>query len=150
MSSQPSGGPEPNIDPLRLVVDANVVVQVSLAGGGLGRLGGHELVAPPIMASEVTSVLSEMTFRGEIPVDAARRAIAIVRTLGIRREHPDGLFEQAFDLARQLGWAKSYDAEYVALAVSIESPLVTFDGRLRRGASHLIEMPLLTELEPAT
>ncbi len=149
-SSRPSVDPAPAIDFVRLVVDANVVVQLSLAGGVLGRLEGHELVAPPIMASEFTSVLSEMTFRGEIPAAAARQALAMIPKFGIRREQPDGLFERAWELAQQLGWAKSYDAEYVALALNIGSPLVTLDGRLRRGASHLVQMPLLTDLESAT
>jgi len=132
---------------VRLVLDANVVVQISLAGGALGPLDGHDLVAPPIMASEFTSVLSELTFRGDIPADAGRRAVAQFSGLGIRREEPDGLFEHAWDLSRQLGWAKSYDAEYVALAVSLGAPLVTLDGRLRRGAGHIVQMPLITELE---
>jgi predicted nucleic acid-binding protein len=147
---QPSDDLAPAIDRVRLVLDANVVVQLSLAGGELGRLEGHQLVAPPVMASEFTSVLSEMTFRGEIPADAARQALAMLPTFGIRREQPDGLFERAWEVARHLGWAKSYDAEYVALALSMGSPLVTLDGRLRRGAGHLVQMPLLTELESAT
>ena len=149
-SSRPCGDHAQNIEPVRLVLDANVVVQLSLAGGELGRLEGHELVAPPIMASEFTSALSEMTFRGEIPADAARQAVAMISGFGIRREQPQGFFEHAWDVAQQLGWAKSYDAEYVALALSLDSPLVTLDGRLRSGSGHIVEMPLLAEVEPAT
>ena len=37
----------------------------------------------------------------------------------------------------QLGWAKTYDAEYVALASLLGCRLVTVDGRLRRGADRL-------------
>jgi predicted nucleic acid-binding protein len=135
---------------VRLIVDANVVVQLSLAGGALGPLAGHELLAPPILASEVTSALSEMAFRGEIPPDSAREALAMLPSIGIRSELPVGLHEQAFDLARQLGWAKTYDAEYVALAISMRLPMVTLDGKMRRGAGHLVDMPLLTELLPGS
>jgi predicted nucleic acid-binding protein len=37
----------------------------------------------------------------------------------------------------RLGWASTYDAEYVALAKISDCRLVTVDGRLRRGADRL-------------
>jgi hypothetical protein len=58
-----------------LVVDASVIVQVSLAGGALGPLERHDLIAPTLMASEVTSILCEMTHCGEVPHDQARIAV---------------------------------------------------------------------------
>lgn len=131
---------------MQLVIDANVIVQLTLSGADLGGLARHDLIAPPIMASEVTSTLCEMTHRGEIPPEAARMAVADFARLPIHVERPEGFFERAWDLARQLGWAKSYDAEYVALALMTGSPLVTLDARMRRGAGHLVEMPLITTL----
>jgi predicted nucleic acid-binding protein len=139
----------PSTDRVQLVVDANVIVQLILAGGALGPLDGHDLVAPPLLASEVTSALSEMAFRHEIPVEPARQGVAMVAGLGIRLVRIDDLYERSWELARQLGWAKSYDAEYVVLAQATSSPLVTLDGKLRRGAGHLVPMPLLTELAAA-
>jgi predicted nucleic acid-binding protein len=41
------------------------------------------------------------------------------------------------DVAEELGWAKTYDAEYVALARLLQCRLVTLDARLRRGADRL-------------
>ena len=124
-----------------LVVDASVIVQVSLAGGALGPLEGHELIAPSLLASEVTSILCEMAYRDEVPSDHARTAVGSLVSLPIRYERPDGLSERAWDLARSLGWAKTYDAEYLALALVREAPLFTIDERMRRGAGHIVPMP---------
>jgi predicted nucleic acid-binding protein len=135
---------------VRLVVDASVIVQVSLAGGELGPLAGHDLVAPTLLASEVTSTLYEMTHRGEIPHDHARVAVVGLASLPIRYERPEGLSERAWDLARSLGWAKSYDAEYIALALDLDAPLFTIDARMRRRVGHLVPMPIPAALQPGS
>lgn len=130
---------------MRFVIDATVAVQVALAGG-LGPLEGHDLIAPPLLRAETLSSISEMTYRNEIPVDAGRAAIQRAAAIEITVDRPDTLDTQAWDIARSLGWAKTYDAEYVALALFHGIPLITLDARLRRGAGHLVSMPLVTEL----
>jgi predicted nucleic acid-binding protein len=40
-------------------------------------------------------------------------------------------------VAEEFGWAKTYDAEYVALAKAEGCRLVTLDSRLRRGTDRL-------------
>ena len=131
---------------MRLVVDATVIVQLALSGGSLGPLDGHELLAPPLLASEVTSVLAELAYRSEIPEAHGRAAVRVADALPITYSRPDGLSERAWDIARTLGWAKTYDAEYIALAAISEAPLVTLDERLRRGAGHLVSMPSPADL----
>jgi predicted nucleic acid-binding protein len=44
---------------------------------------------------------------------------------------------EAWRIADELGWAKTYDAEYLALALLLGCRVVTVDGRLRRGADRL-------------
>jgi len=133
---------------VRYVVDATVLIQLGLAGGHFGPLEGHELVAPPILASEYTSTIAELTYRGEIPLDAAQRAIEQLASFPIWYERPKGLQQRAWSLARELGWPRTYAAEYVALAAVMRSPLLTFDARLRRSAAHLVDIPLITDVAP--
>jgi predicted nucleic acid-binding protein len=145
MSSVQSGGVAPSTD-VKYVIDANVVIQIAISGGDLGPLHGHQLVAPPLIRSEALSALSELVYRGEIPEDAAVRAIHVIAGLPIELERPDALDVDAWNTARSLGWAKTYDAEYVVLSRMLDLPLVTLDERLRRGAGHLVAMPRPTEL----
>ena len=125
---------------MRLVVDSSVVVATCLAGGKLGPLAPHELRAPAHLAAEVTSVIREQAFRREIPTEQAVQALQFLPALGIRYEAPGSFAAAAFQIAADLGWAKTYDAEYVALAVAIHAPLVTLDGRLRRRVANLVRV----------
>ncbi len=49
-------------------------------------------------------------------------------------------------VADQLGWAKTYDAEYVALAEREDVALLTVDTRLARGAGRLVRVVTPSEL----
>lgn len=55
----------------------------------------------------------------------------------IRFTDPRGLTREAWRIAEEFGWKKTYDAEYVALARLLDCRLLTLDGRLRRGAKRL-------------
>ena len=125
---------------MRVVVDASVLIEVALAGGQLGPLTGHDLVAPPLALSEVTSTISEMAWRGELPRDRVPAALAYLRATPLTISRPDDLSERAWNVASSLGWAKTYDAEYVALAQLLDAPLLTLDVRLARGVERLIRI----------
>ena len=118
-----------------LAVDASIAVDASFGRIAIERLGA--LVAPPLLWSEARSAIHELGWRGEVATTHARDAHAVLHTLPIERREPPGLGDEAWRLADELGWAKTYDAEYVALASLLGCRLVTRDARLRRGAEGL-------------
>lgn len=126
-----------------LVVDASLAVELSLDRAGeqasAGLDNGGQLIAPPLLWSEVASVLHEMAFRGDISDALAELALRrfLAGKLSVGEQRPDGLAMRAWEVAEEFGWAKTYDAEYVALAKLNDCRLVTVDGRLRRGADRL-------------
>jgi predicted nucleic acid-binding protein len=129
-----------------LVLDASVVVSATFAEGGFERFGQEELVAPPLMWSESSSALHALRWRGEItPVDAGAAMERLERSPVERRDH-HRLGAEAWRVADEFGWAKTYDAEYVALALLLGCRLVTIDGRLRRATDRLRMVVLPLEL----
>jgi predicted nucleic acid-binding protein len=144
--------------PLTFVVDASAVLDALLGQGGpawsrlvqaVSQQGGR-LAAPELMWSEATSVLHEQAWRGVLPGDEASRARTAIETVPIACERPDGLRLRAWEIADRMGWAKTYDAEYCALAELIGCPLVTGDRRLRRAGERLGYVQLVTEAADAS
>jgi predicted nucleic acid-binding protein len=120
-----------------LAVDANIVVDCCLSGPGFDLLGRHDLVAPPLARPEALSALHEMAWRREIPADMIDLALDRLDGAPVKLVEPKGLAREAWRIAEQFGWKKTYDAEYVALARLLDCRLLTIDGRLRRGAARL-------------
>jgi predicted nucleic acid-binding protein len=55
----------------------------------------------------------------------------------VERVEPRALADEVWHVADEFGWAKTYDANYVALARLLRCRLITLDGRLRRGTERL-------------
>ena len=89
------------------------------------------------MWSEVRSSLHEARWRGEVSEEQATRAVAALDASPIRLRTHKRLGVVAWRIADELGWAKTYDAEYVALASLLGCRLLTVDTRLRRATGHL-------------
>jgi predicted nucleic acid-binding protein len=123
-----------------LVVDASVVITACLSEIGSKLLGEEELVAPHLMWSEASSVLHELRSRKEISGELAAIALDRLTNADIRPRRPKGLVEEAWRIADRLGWAKTYDAEYLALARLLKCPLLTTDVKLKAGGSGLAKV----------
>lgn len=120
-----------------LVIDASAAVDLCLSPDGFGALASEELLAPSLILSESLAALHEMRWRDEIPEDMATLALERRREMPIQIKQPADLSDEAWRIADEFGWAKTYDAEYVALAKLNNCRLVTVDARLRRGADRL-------------
>lgn len=117
-----------------------MIVQGCLEAAGFESLGGFDLVAPRLLPSEALSALHELMWRGEISRELAERALERLKVAPYEIQDPGGLADAAWQLAESLGWAKTYDAEYVALARILGCPLVTVDARLARGAGRAVRI----------
>ena len=120
-----------------LVVDATVALSACATERGFDEFGTEELIAPPLMWSEARSALHELVWRGEVDEADAEVTRRRLEQSPIARRAPARLGDEAWRVATELGWAKTYDAEYVALGLLLRARVVTLDARLRRGADRL-------------
>jgi len=119
-----------------LVIDASVALPASASPEGF-ELFDEDLVGPPLLWSEVCSVLHEAVWRRDVSEQQAKRTLDAFAGSGVRERAHRRLGETAWRIANELGYAKTYDAEYLALAELLGCRFVTLDRRLRRGADRL-------------
>jgi predicted nucleic acid-binding protein len=123
-----------------LVVDASAAFVYALADDGFEALRKHDPIAPPLMWSETLSALHETHWRGDEDDDIIRGAIALLVEAPIVRVASRELYVEARRVAMMFGWAKTYDAEYIALTRLHDCRLVSVDARLRRRAGHIVSI----------
>jgi predicted nucleic acid-binding protein len=97
-------------------------------------------VAPGLLWSEASAVIHELWWRREISERLASTAFEALLTAPIAARTPRRLRREAWRVADELGWAKTYDAEYFALAQMLRCRLLTIDERLRRDAGRIVEI----------
>ena len=84
------------------------------------------------MRSQTLSALHEAVQEGKIAPDVALDRLTRIRALPIRLLGDAVLRRRAWELADQLGWAETYDAEYIALTQLQADAFVTLDTELVR------------------
>ncbi len=120
----------------RFVVDASAVLH--LAAEGIEVAPEHQLLAPTLLRSQTLSALHESVQRGEIPADVARDRLARIGRMPIRLLGDGVLRRRAWEIADRLGWASTYDAEYVALTQLQADAFVTLDVELARRVEGIV------------
>jgi predicted nucleic acid-binding protein len=120
----------------RFVVDCGAVLH--LVAEGTEVAPAHELFAPTLLRSQTLSALHQAVHAGELPADEALDRLARIRALPIRLLGDAVLRRRAWDLAERLGWAGTYDAEYVALTQLQADALVTLDAGLARRVEGIV------------
>ena len=126
-----------------LVIDTSAAVEALVArdpaGGLLGRLSNDgDLHAPYLIDVEVLHVLRRLNALGELTGERAADARMDFRELAVVRYPHAPLSDRIWALRHNL---TAYDAAFVALAETLDTPLVTCDGRLA-AASHRARVEL--------
>ena len=121
----------------RFVVDCGVVLQ--LATEGIEVPDEHELLAPTLLRSQTLSTMHEAVQRGELSADAARERLADIGRMRIRLLGDAVLRRNAWEVADRLGWASTYDAEYIALTQLQADVFITLDAELARSVEGVVE-----------
>jgi predicted nucleic acid-binding protein len=101
------------------------------------------------LRSQVLSNLHEAAQRGEVTADVARDRLARIGRMPIRLLGDAVLRRRAWDIADQLGWASTYDAEYVALTQLQADAFVTLDEDLARRVGGTVATASIDVLRPA-
>jgi predicted nucleic acid-binding protein len=128
----------------KFVVDAGAVLH--LASAEVGVSDAHKLLAPTLLRSQTLSVLHEAVQRGEIPADVARQRLTRIGSMSIRLLGDAVLRRRAWELADQLGWASTYNAEYVALTQLQADAFITLDAELARSVEGIVKLASIDAL----
>jgi predicted nucleic acid-binding protein len=131
---------------MTIALDASATVAVISTPAGFDQLGNDRYVAPPLLWSEVTSVVHRAVARSLLSVEFGRAALERLLRAPVERRLPETLFFDAWEIADTLGWSKTYDAEYIAVARRERCALVTGDVRQLRAAARFVEVRTLDDL----
>ena len=127
-----------------IVVDASIVASALGDDGRDGervrsRLVGERLFAPELIDLEVASVWRRAARSGRLDDRRARQALADLAALPLARAPHQPFLPRIWELRDNL---TPYDAAYVALAESLEAPLLTADRRMARASAIRCEIEL--------
>lgn len=119
-----------------LVVDASVVLKwfvPEIHSDAARRLlaATHQFLSPDLLFPEVGNAIWKKVRRGELTAEEGQRLTADISSIAVETVSTRGLMIDAHALAVTTGLTV-YDAMYLALAVRLNTELITADDRLSR------------------
>lgn len=129
-----------------IVLDASAAVELAMnftAGAVVARrMGEAETIhVPHLFAVEVAQALRRLTGAGTTSAVRAAEALLDVAQIDATRHEHEPFLPRIWELRESL---TAYDAAYVALAETLDAPLVTLDARLAGAPGHSAEVELLS------
>jgi indolepyruvate ferredoxin oxidoreductase alpha subunit len=121
----------------RFVLDCQTLLRI--AAGEVEVAPEHNLLAPTLVRSQALSALYEAASRGQISSAEGIERVTRINSMRVRFLGDKVLQRTAWEVAEELGWATTYDAEFVALTQLQADAFVTSDGDLTRAVSGLVE-----------
>jgi predicted nucleic acid-binding protein len=128
----------------KFVVDASAVIH--LATKEISVPSKHKLLAPTLLRSQTLSALHQAVHRGQVPADLARERLTRINRMKIRLLGDAVLRRRAWEIADELGWESTYDAEYIALTQLQADAFITLDKRLARSVRGVVETASIAAL----
>jgi len=129
----------------KFVIDPGVAIR--LADEGLEVPAEHQLLAPTLFRSQVLATLHEVVHRGDLSAAEARTRLDRIGRMPIRLLGDGVLRRRAWDIAERLGWASTFEAEYLALTQLQADAFVTLDADLARRAEGVVTVVPYDALE---
>ena len=127
----------------RFVVDPGALMRILSEGTAVAD--EHELLAPTLVRSQLLSLYHEAVHRGDLDAAEARARLALFNKMKLRLLGDAVLRRRAWELADRLGWAETYDAEYLALTQLQGDALVTMNDKLVR--TGVVPIATIADLE---
>jgi predicted nucleic acid-binding protein len=121
---------------MRIVIDASALIDAFLGDVAAdAAIAGHELQAPVTIDAEMLHGLRRQWLAKKLTDAEVDAIILLFRDIPITRHsiQVQNLFERMWSLRRNI---TAYDAAYVALAESLDIPLLTRDWRLAHSSGH--------------
>lgn len=128
----------------RYVIGPDVAIQ--LARDEAVIRDEHQVLAPTLIRSQLLSLLYQAVHRAEMTKKDAERRLNYLRGLRIRLLGDRVLQGRAWQVADQLGWPDTLDAEYVALTQLQADALITLDRQLARAVTGLVSLVAIEAL----
>lgn len=123
------------------VVDASVVIKwlvPEIHSDAARRLltRPHEYVAPDLLFAEAPNAIWKKVRRGELTAEEGQRLVADIGRVAVETVSCRALAEDAHALANVTG-RTVYDAMYLALAVRLDTSVITADERFEGALRHV-------------